>query len=523
MLCHDLKHWKIFNTLEPEFMSKIHIAVVYGDLGDKALIVTNDDMVYAIGTNANSCLGTGNNSDTFNPITIAQLCKKNIKTFAFGKDHVLALTKQGPVYSWGKRDHNRPQCSSSYHGTSVTPSIMINTLSDEHIVSIGCGTYHSLALTNKGKVYAWACADSTRKTYPVLNDEIIVCCACGKEYSMVVTIKGEVYGWGENKVGQIGVGNYCDVESPRKVIALNGVVIEKVVCGYMHTLALSNEGALYVWGGNSSGQLGHGSTLENNSVPLKLEVEAMGRVRDIAALHCSHISVAMGKENRVFIWGQCLGQNIIAPRCTPLRYLHDAFAYYAWPRVTYQPLLFNKKGLSLSNNLDEAFDDQVTSDFIIKVQGRSIYVHKAILKIRCQYFRTMFQDNWAENTKSDMSIDKFSYEVYKLFLKYLYTEKINAVSDSELVELLELADMYLVSHLKEHCIQMLMKKVTLENIAFFYTISFKYHTKELEKCCFKFALNHMTAVIQNPDFLEMDKKILNCFLIEAARAGAFKT
>ena len=70
---------------------------------------------------------------------------------------------------------------------------------------------------------------------------------------------------------------------------------------------------------------------------------------------------------------------------------------------------------------------------------------------------------------------------------------------------------------------MLMKKVTLENIAIFCTISFKYHTKELEKCCFKFALNHMTAVIQNPDFLELDKNILNSFLIEAARAGVFKT
>ena len=193
----------------------------------------------------------------------------------------------------------------------------------------------------------------------------------------------------------------------------------------------------------------------------------MGRVRDIAALHCSHISVAMGKENRVFIWGRCLGQNIIAPRCTPLRCLHDTFAYYAWPRVTYQPLLFNKNGLSVSNNLDEAFDDRVTSDFIIKVQGRSIFVHKAILKIRCQYFRTMFQDNWAENTESDVSIDKFSYEVYRSFLKYLYTDKINAVSDSELVELLELADMYLVSHLKEHCIQNVDEKSYIGKHSYF--------------------------------------------------------
>lgn len=33
----------------------------------------------------------------------------------------------------------------------------------------------------------------------------------------------------------------------------------KVVCGYAHTLALTDEGKLYVWGGNSYGQLGIGN------------------------------------------------------------------------------------------------------------------------------------------------------------------------------------------------------------------------------------------------------------------------
>lgn len=35
-------------------------------------------------------------------------------------------------------------------------------------------------------------------------------------------------------------------------------MIEKIVCGYAHVLALSNKGALYVWGGNNYGQLGLG-------------------------------------------------------------------------------------------------------------------------------------------------------------------------------------------------------------------------------------------------------------------------
>lgn len=39
----------------------------------------------------------------------------------------------------------------------------------------------------------------------------------------------------------------------------NRIVSVKVVCGYAHTLALTDEGTLYVWGGNSYGQLGIGN------------------------------------------------------------------------------------------------------------------------------------------------------------------------------------------------------------------------------------------------------------------------
>lgn len=43
---------------------------------------------------------------------------------------------------------------------------------------------------------------------------------------------------------------------------------------------------------------------------------------------------------------------------------------------------------------------QTSSDLTIQVQGKPIHVHKAVLKIRCQYFRSMFQEHWAENNQS---------------------------------------------------------------------------------------------------------------------------
>lgn len=49
------------------------------------------------------------------------------------------------------------------------------------------------------------------------------------------------------------------------------MILEKVACGYAHTLALSDEGVLYVWGSNSYGQLGLGNKT-NACVPMKVKL-----------------------------------------------------------------------------------------------------------------------------------------------------------------------------------------------------------------------------------------------------------
>lgn len=69
----------------------------------------------------------------------------------------------------------------------------------------------------------------------------------------------QVYGWGYNGNGQLGLGNNVNQMNPCRVPNFQGIVITKVVCGYAHTMALSDVGALYVWGANSYGQLGNGN------------------------------------------------------------------------------------------------------------------------------------------------------------------------------------------------------------------------------------------------------------------------
>ncbi|XP_015183789.1 PREDICTED: RCC1 and BTB domain-containing protein 1-like isoform X2 [Polistes dominula] len=499
----ELRNWPIFTLLEPKFTANIRMVVVYGNLGNEALIVTKDNQVFSLGCNITGCLGTGDTYNTLHPKKVEALCNKHIKTFAYGSGpHVLALTMKGEVYAWGHNGFCELGNGSTIHG--LTPTRVGMPLTEKNVIDIACGSHHSLALTDEGEIYAWG-----------QNN-------CGQTYSMAVTNSGEIYGWGHNGVGQLGNGSYANQLNPCKVAGLVGVIIEKVVCGYAHTLALSDEGVLYVWGSNSYGQLGLGNKT-NTCVPMKLFIKQMGRVSDVAALHYDHISVAIGEGNKVFMWGQCLGQSITIPTPTPLTNLHDVLACYASPRVMHRPLyLYAAEESSIVDCLRDAFNDSTTSDLTIQVDGKPIHVHKAVLKIRCQYFRTMFQGAWAENSQTVIEHDQFSHDVYKSFLKYLYTDEVDLPPESAL-ELLDLANVYCEAQLKKRCVQIIKKGITVLNVAFLYSTAIEYNAQELEDFCFKFALNHMTAVIQTTNFAKLDETTVKTFIIKAAQSGAFKT
>ena len=79
---------------------------------------------------------------------------------------------------------------------------------------------------------------------------------------MIVTNTGSVYTWGENDFSQLGYntpksnnGVYYSV-NPRKVDNLSKTFVIDVACGNFHSLALTNDKNVFLWGSNKYNQLG---------------------------------------------------------------------------------------------------------------------------------------------------------------------------------------------------------------------------------------------------------------------------
>lgn len=53
---------------------------------------------------------------------------------------------------------------------------------------------------------------------------------------------------------------------------MKSIMFPQVACGYAHTLALTDEGAVYAWGANSYGQLGTGNK-SNQALPTQINID----------------------------------------------------------------------------------------------------------------------------------------------------------------------------------------------------------------------------------------------------------
>ena len=87
------------------------------------------------------------------PHPIDTLCEHEIVRIAAGQWHSCAITKEGHVYSWGVGYQGRLG-----HGNKEPcpcPQIVKGSLLEYVVVDVSCGSFHTVALTQCGKVFCW--------------------------------------------------------------------------------------------------------------------------------------------------------------------------------------------------------------------------------------------------------------------------------------------------------------------------------------------------------------------------------
>jgi alpha-tubulin suppressor-like RCC1 family protein len=144
--------------------------------------------------------------------------------------------------------------------------------------------------------------DAFPNRYPaqVSEDAVWALVAAGGTTTAAITDDGALWTWGGNADGQLGIGMptgfTAHIASPMNVMP--GTTWKSVAVGNTQVAAVMADGRLWTWGGNAQGQLGDGTTAGRNG-PAQIMTHA--RFKSVSA--GTNFTAAIREDGALFVWG----------------------------------------------------------------------------------------------------------------------------------------------------------------------------------------------------------------------------
>ncbi|XP_022092238.1 serine/threonine-protein kinase Nek8-like [Acanthaster planci] len=280
--------------------------------------LTDRGILMTYGSGAHGSLGHGNYHDVSQAKIVEELLGYEVVMVSCGASHVMAVTTDNEVFSWGRGDNGRLGLDSQESFPSPQ-SVSLPAVC--HIASVHCGLDCSLLLTTDKKVLA--CGSNrynklglddvgpntkTRVKVDEMHTYTLVAShpihqlpvrsvAIGTAHAAMVTDDNVCFTLGSNQFGQLG----CETEtnSPRipcSPVFHEDVAITAVACGDMFTVALASDGQVFSWGKSSRGRLGR---LEDHSaIPQKVDLNEEEPFV-ITSVSCNHGNTLLATRSRV--------------------------------------------------------------------------------------------------------------------------------------------------------------------------------------------------------------------------------
>ena len=268
----------------------------------QTIALKNNGTLVAVGNDSAGQLGLGRVVLSSTPQEISALSQ--VRTVEAGIDHILALRQDGTVWAWGSNRDGQLGDGTTItyaYGYVIAPDgFGIPTGSRDvptpapvqgltGVVAIAAGHRHSIARKQDGTVWAWGanysgelghCTTTTIQSTPAPVPGLgrVVAIAAGNSYTLALKQDGTVWAWGDNSSGQLGDGTTTNSCTPVPALGLNGVVA--IAAGSLHGVALKQDGTVWAWGFNRNGQLGDGTTTDRRA---PVRVSGVSGVAAIAA------------------------------------------------------------------------------------------------------------------------------------------------------------------------------------------------------------------------------------------------
>ena len=257
------------------------------------------------------------------PVSVAGAVKTFCK-ISGGANHALAISRTGRAWAWGLGANGR--LGNNATSNVFTPVSVAGTV--KTFCEIYAGYFHSVAIDNRGRAWSWgfngsgqlgnASTLSQNTPVSVLGNIKTFCrISAGNAHTVAISNRGRVWVWGSNSTGQLGDNSITSRLTP---VSVAGAV--KTFCiaiaANLYTVAIDNRGRAWSWGSNSSGQLG-----DNTTTSRLTPVSVLGAVKTFCKIAATtDRTMAIDRNGRAWGWGNnsagVLGDGTTTQRNTPV-------------------------------------------------------------------------------------------------------------------------------------------------------------------------------------------------------------
>lgn len=241
----------------------------------------------------------------YEPVLLAD--SKKIVDIAVGNNHVMTLDNKGKVETWGAPEQNqlgRRVVQRDMKASALRPG-GLSFKRGIKIAKIACGSYHSFAIDDLGRLYSWGLnnfgelgldqnvgEDDAVVLEPTrvesLADHSIAEVAGGEHHSIACTTDGKLLAWGRIDGKQTGLtkdkfndGNtiFDEHDKPR-ILTVPTVhegfpAVASVAAGTDNCFAITRDGKAYSWGFSANYQTGQGEQDDDVEVPTLIDNSAV--------------------------------------------------------------------------------------------------------------------------------------------------------------------------------------------------------------------------------------------------------
>ncbi len=234
---------------------------------DFTVAMRADGTLWSWGWGGRGLLGLGTSGDVNEPTQIGT--NDNWKSVDAGNIGVAAIRTDGTLWTWGGGQLSPTQIgtNTNWRAASVSGQAVVITFDQRHFA----------ALRDDGTIWTWGTdgqgqlglgdidTNQVREPRQVGTNTNWRHVSAGWMHTMAIRDDGTLWGWGLNGPGALGIGTF-DIEKTNQPVQVGTDTNWATVSALrLYTRALRTDGTLWAWGLNINGQLGITSTTNVNA------------------------------------------------------------------------------------------------------------------------------------------------------------------------------------------------------------------------------------------------------------------